>query len=134
MSFGRSPFGAAAAGGSALTVGLGEAALGFGPTRALLDRLLPKPGQGPSPEARAKGWFRMDVMTRTTEGASYEAVVAGAGDPGYAATAVMMGEAALCLAHDEIPDRTGVLTPATAMGTALADRLRAQGMELSVRG
>jgi short subunit dehydrogenase-like uncharacterized protein len=134
MSFGRSPLGAVAAGAAATTLPLGESALGFGPTRALLDRVLPKPGTGPSPETRAKGWFRMDGTTTTTTGATYEVVVAGAGDPGYAATAVMMGEAALCLAHDEIPDRAGVLTPATAMGNALADRLRTQGLELSVRG
>ena len=44
------------------------------------------------------------------------AKVAAKGDPGYAATAVMMGEAALCLALDQLPDRFGVLTPATAMG------------------
>ena len=38
----------------------------------------------------------------------------------------MLGEAALCLAldRDHLPDRAGVLTPATAMGAALAARLR----------
>jgi short subunit dehydrogenase-like uncharacterized protein len=132
MSFGRSPLGAVLAGGTAATLPLGEAAFGFGPARRVLDRVLPKPGTGPSPQTRQKGWFRMDVSTTTTTGASYDAVVAGSGDPGYAATAVMMGESALCLAFDEIPDRAGVLTPATAMGEVLADRLRAQGMELSV--
>ena len=41
----------------------------------------------------------------------------------------MLGESGLCLALDEerLPSRAGVLTPATAMGTALADRLRAAG-------
>ncbi len=36
---------------------------------------------------------------------------------------------ALCLALDRerLPDQAGVLTPATAMGDALADRLRAAG-------
>jgi short subunit dehydrogenase-like uncharacterized protein len=37
----------------------------------------------------------------------------------------MLGQSALCLAYDDLPDRAGVLTPATAMGTVLADRLRA---------
>ncbi|MBW3576032.1 MAG: enoyl-ACP reductase, partial [Actinobacteria bacterium] len=48
---------------------------------------------------------------------------------GYAATAVMLGEAALCLALDEdrLPPRAGVLTPATGIGTPLVDRLRAAG-------
>ena len=44
-----------------------------------------------------------------------------------------MGESALCLAFDEIPEGAGVLTPATALGQSLVTRLRAQGMELSVR-
>jgi short subunit dehydrogenase-like uncharacterized protein len=55
--------------------------------------------------------------------------VAAQGDPGYAATAVMLGESALCLALDEarLPSRAGVLTPATGLGSVLADRLRAAG-------
>ncbi len=44
----------------------------------------------------------------------------------------MFGESALALAlqRDELPDRAGVLTPATAMGDVLADRLRAAGFEI----
>ena len=51
------------------------------------------------------------------------------GDPGYAATAVMLGESALALAldGDRLPDRAGSLTPATAMGNVLVERLRAAG-------
>ena len=56
------------------------------------------------------------------------------GDPGYGATSVMLGESALCLAldGDRLPDRAGVLTPATAMGSVLADRLRAAGQTFAV--
>jgi hypothetical protein len=43
-------------------------------------------------------------------GAGRRATVAAKGDPGYAATAVMMGESALCAALDQLPDRFGVLT------------------------
>lgn len=132
MSFGRGPLGALAAGAVATTLPLGELAFGLGPTRAVLDRVLPKPGEGPDAHSRASGWFRMEVETTTSTGARYQAVVAAHGDPGYAATAVMMGQSALCLALDEIPERAGVLTPATAMGQALVERLRVQGMELSV--
>jgi short subunit dehydrogenase-like uncharacterized protein len=40
----------------------------------------------------------------------------------------MLGERALCLAlHHDLPDASGVLTPATAMGVALGERLRAAG-------
>lgn len=119
---------------TALTGGLGAfvAGLSFAPTRKLLDRLLPSPGEGPGDEARANGFFRIEVHTRTSTGARYVCRVAAQGDPGYAATAVMLGESALCLASDRdaLPPRAGVLTPATAMGTVLADRLRAAGQTL----
>jgi short subunit dehydrogenase-like uncharacterized protein len=41
----------------------------------------------------------------------------------------MLGECALALAldGDRLPDRAGSLTPATAVGAVLADRLRAAG-------
>ena len=109
--------------------GLGALAggLAFGPTRKLLDRVLPDPGEGPSEKTRESGYFKIEVHAD-----GRRAKVAAKGDPGYAATAVMMGEAALCLALDELPDRFGVLTPATAMGGALVERLRAAGMTLTV--
>ncbi len=97
------------------------------PTRALLDRVLPAPGSGPSPEARAGGWFRSELHATASGGRRFRAVVAGKGDPGYAATAVMLGQSALCLALDALPDRAGSLTPATAMGSALVERLRKAG-------
>ena len=122
---------------TAVTTGLGAvlAASALPPARALLDRLLPGPGEGPSERTRREGRFRVEVVAATASGARYTATVAATGDPGYAATAVMLGESALCLAldRDRLPDRAGVLTPATAMGAALVDRLRAAGMVLSVR-
>ena len=44
-------------------------------------------------------------------------------------------EAALCLAmpHDGFEPSGGVLTPASALGTRLVERLNDSGMELSVR-
>lgn len=62
-------------------------------------------------------------------------VVFGArGDPGYAATAVMMGESALALVVERaaLPAAAGVLTPATGIGPVLAARLRAAGFEIAV--
>jgi short subunit dehydrogenase-like uncharacterized protein len=65
----------------------------------------------------------------------YLAAVEAQGDPGYAATSVMLGQAALCLAldRDQLPGQAGVLTPATAMGAALAARLRSAGHTLTTR-
>lgn len=122
---------------AALLGGLGTVmgALSLGPTRAALDRLLPKPGEGPSEEARAKGFFKIDIYTRTSAGERYVCRVAAKGDPGYAATAVMLAEAALALAVDRerLPDRAGILTPATALNGVLVDRLRAAGQTFEVR-
>jgi short subunit dehydrogenase-like uncharacterized protein len=135
VDFGAGPLAPALATGTAAGLVAGMAAMRFGPTRAVLDRVLPSPGQGPAEEARRRGHFRMEVSTRTTSGARYRAAVAATGDPGYAATAVMHAESALCLALDRarLPVRAGVLTPATAIGHPLADRLRARGFEISVR-
>lgn len=111
----------------------GMLGMSFGPTRALLDRVLPKPGEGPSEEAQAAGRFAMDIETTTTTGARYVVRVAADRDPGYSGTAVMLGEAGLCLAFDDLPGGGGVLTPATALGMPLVDRLRAQGFTFDVR-
>ena len=112
-----------------------EAGLAFGPSRALLGRLLPAPGQGPGEKTRRTGYFRIQIHTSTSAGARYLGIIEARGDPGYAATSVMLGESALCLAldRDHLPDRAGVLTPATAMGTALAARLRSAGHTLATQ-
>ena len=59
--------------------------------------MLPSPGEGPSEETRRKGYFRVEIHARTSSGARCLVRVAANGDPGYAATALMMGDAALCL-------------------------------------
>jgi short subunit dehydrogenase-like uncharacterized protein len=106
------------------------------PTRFVLDRFLPKPGTGPSEQTRQNGHFTMDIFTTTSDGSRYTARFRAKGDPGYAATAVMLGESALALALDRDalpPSPGGVLTPATAIGDALVTRLRAAGMEITAR-
>ena len=118
-----------------VSAGMGALAGGLAlpPTRFVLDRVLPKPGDGPSAAAREKGWFRTKTHTVTTTGARYTCVVAAQGDPGYAATAVMLGQSGLSLASDDLTSEGGVLTPAVAMGDALIDRLRAHAFEIEVR-
>jgi short subunit dehydrogenase-like uncharacterized protein len=122
--------------GTALAVtaasALGGAALALPPTRSLAERLLPAAGHGPDEETRRTGWFRHRFLATTAGGRTYAARVQASGDPGYAATSVMLGQAALALALDggTLPDRAGSLTPATALGDVLVDRLRAQGFLL----
>ncbi len=121
---------ALAAGVKALTAGLA-----FPPSRALLGTVLPRPGQGPGDKTRRTGFFRIQIHTRTAAGMRYPGKAEARGDPGYAATSVMLGESALCLAldRDRLPDRAGVLTPATAMGALLAERLQSAGHTLTAR-
>jgi short subunit dehydrogenase-like uncharacterized protein len=117
-----------------MTAGLGALALGMSlpVSRSILGRVLPSPGEGPSEKTQRDGRFRVEIHTRTTTDARYVATVAAKGDPGYAATAVMFGQAALSLAMDERPARGGVLTPATALGQPLIERLRGQGFTFEV--
>lgn len=123
--------GALRAAATTTVLGAGAAALAYPRTRRLLvGRVLPGPGQGPGEQTRRNGRFRIMIHTRTSAGRRYLARVAAQGDPGYEATSVMMGEAALALAldRDRRPGRAGVLTAATALGTVLTGRLRAAGM------
>jgi short subunit dehydrogenase-like uncharacterized protein len=130
--FGAGPAAPALAVAASAAMKGAEAGLAFGPSRAVLSKLLPSPGQGPGERTRRTGYFRIQIHTRTSAGARYLGTIEAQGDPGYAATSVMLGEAALCLALDreQLPDRAGVLTPATAMGAALAARLRSAGQTL----
>lgn len=120
----------------ALTLGLRAftGAMAFPLTRKVLDRFLPAPGAGPSISMQRGGWFHSQVTARTEDGRRYQAIAAGPGDPGYAATAVMAGETALALAldGDRLPTAKGSLTPATALGSVLIERLRAAGHTYAV--
>ncbi len=97
------------------------------PTRKLLFKIVPSPGEGPSEETRANAWFK---VTFVGEGGGKRVVteVAG-GDPGYTETAKMLAESALCLAFDDLPETAGQVTTAQAMGDPLAARLQAAGIE-----
>jgi short subunit dehydrogenase-like uncharacterized protein len=135
MAVGKNPvLSRVAAAGVAAGLGGLFGGLAFKPTRRVLDRILPEPGEGPSEKTRERGLFVHHTYTTTTTGKRYKATVAAKGDPGYKATAMILSEAALTLAldRDKLPDRHGVLTPVAAMGDALVDRLRAAGMTLEV--
>ncbi|MBV9871425.1 MAG: saccharopine dehydrogenase NADP-binding domain-containing protein [Frankiaceae bacterium] len=126
MGFPGHPGGLAAAAGMTGALGALMGGMSVGPTRRVLDKILPEPGEGPSEKVQRNGHFAMDIHARTSTGATYVATVTGKGDPGYAATAVMLAESALALAldGDALPSRAGVLTPAAGIGQPLVDRLR----------
>ena len=99
------------------------------PTRDLLLKLK-DPGEGPAPEQRARSWFRVRFVGES-DGKRVLTEVTG-GDPGYSETSKMLSEAALCLAQDNLPNRSGQLTPAVAMGHHLMARLQRAGIKFDV--
>jgi len=118
------------AGGVAVFFGL----VAFPVTRPMIEKRLPAPGEGPDKEAREKGFFKTRLIAL---GNSHEVrgIVEGFQDPGYGATAIMLSEAALCLALDgaELQSEGGITTPAVAMGMRLVERLRDAGMKFEIQ-
>lgn len=135
MSLGSSPLAPLA---SAVVGGVGNATFGLGSRyfrvlpRRLVERVVPKPGTGPSERTRERGYYRIETYTTTSTGARYVARMEQRGDPGYKATSVLLGESGLALAldRDKLSDLRGVLTPAAAMGDALLERFPAAGVTL----
>jgi len=103
-------------------------AAAIGPARAALERfVLPKPGEGPSPEAQRKGFFDLRFLGTTADSRQIRTKVTGDRDPGYGSTGKMLGQAAACLVLDvdkgAMPG--GFWTPATIFGDRLIQRLTA---------
>jgi len=102
-----------------------QAAMRTGALRRALSQLLPEPGEGPSRTEREGGHFQIQLLGRHPDrsSANLRLRIRAERDPGYGATARMLGESAVCLAKDGLSSPGGVLTPAAAMGDALIDRL-----------
>lgn len=105
-------------------------------TRRLLQPFLPQPGSGPSTKTMDEGWFRCELIGRTVDDRQVRGLIQNQGDPGNRSTVKFLCESALTLVlHADAlprPEAGGVLTPATGLGEALADRLRQAGMILEV--
>jgi len=134
---GDGPGGAAKAGLVSGGLGLFTLGMSLEPTRNLLRKyVFPDPGEGPSEEQMESGYFRIRTRGRgVNEDGPFtvDAVVGADHDPGYGGTARMLGESAMALLEDDTdsPFDGGVLTPASAIGTPLADRLEAVGFTAS---
>lgn len=108
------------------TAGLGGFMLAssFDFSRSLLvNRVLPKPGEGPSKEQREAGFFNLLLVGKLADGTLLRARVTGDRDPGYGSTSKMLSESAICLARDDLSSAGGFWTPASAMADALIGRL-----------
>ncbi|MFH9268399.1 saccharopine dehydrogenase family protein [Streptomyces sp. NPDC017546] len=89
-----------------------------------------EPGQGPDAERRGRSWFTIRFVGEGG-GRRVFTEVSG-GDPGYGETAKILAESAVCLALDELPETSGQVTTAVAMGDALLERLTAAGLRFRV--
>jgi short subunit dehydrogenase-like uncharacterized protein len=96
------------------------------PTRWLLQRfVLPAPGQGPSPQSRAEGFYDLRFLGIFDDARTIGAKITGDADPGYGSTSKMLGQVAACLAHGGKDNKKGGFwTPATLLGDPLVDALQ----------
>ncbi len=125
LLLGKGIKGYARAAGLAATLGAFFAGAALPPSRYLMEHyLLPKPGEGPGPEARRKGCFDFRFIGTTDSGGVVETRVTGDRDPGYGATAKMLAEAGLSLAFD-VPRQKGggFWTTATVFDQRFIERL-----------
>jgi short subunit dehydrogenase-like uncharacterized protein len=115
---------------SALTLGLAAFAIGgaLSPTRWVLEKVLPKAGEGPSPTDQENGCYDLRFLGTTNNGDELQVKVTGDKDPGYGSTAKMLSQAALCMANDikKDADSGGFWTPASLMAEPLTERLIAK--------
>ena len=121
-------------GAAIMTGGIGAflVAAALKPTRWLLEKtVLPKPGEGPSPQAQEAGFYDLRFIGRTDNGNTLITRVTGDKDPGYGSTAKMLGEAIVSLAcdfHDDQGNKSGKAggfwTPASVFDERYIDRLQ----------
>lgn len=106
--------------------------------RRFLKRVGPDPGEGPSEEVMDGGFTRIRLVGTGADGHKVLAKIQSKGDPGNRVTVKILCESALMLATTKRSDlpggvaRGGILTPATALGLGLLDRLKAVGFEASI--
>ncbi|KAJ8591048.1 NAD(P)-binding protein [Rhizopogon salebrosus TDB-379] len=97
-------------------------------------RIMPSPGEGPSEEQLQAGSVKITNITQSSPNTGGEKIIVrsifrGRGDPGYLLSSIMISECALALALDgailpETGKGGGILTPMTAFGDVLIERLR----------
>ena len=92
--------------------------------KKIANKILPKPGHGPSKKDRESGYYNLKFYIKTNDNKEIIARVIGDMDPGYGSTSKMLAESAICLAKDDLKESYGVLTPSTSMGESLLKRLK----------
>lgn len=100
---------------------------------AVMRKVLPSSGFGPSGDKLDEWSWHLTVDARTSGGHHVRVDLDADGHPGYLTTAKLLGEVGLLLGEDgATPERSGCLTPATALGTASLDRFERAGARFAV--
>jgi len=109
----------------------------FPPVRWLAQHLFPQAGTGPSEEVRKNGRYEATNITLSIPSPSspspryVRTTLSGKGDPGYSLAALMVSEVGLALLPSSrskltpIGQKGGILTPMSACGFTLVERLNA---------
>lgn len=123
--------------GLLLSLGMFQLTMRSALGRRFLKSLAPSPGHGPSEKTMDNGFFKCELVGIAADGRKVRGEISDKGDPGNRATVKLLCESALALAlnFDSLPGgagRGGILTPATALGDVLAERLRKAGMKVAV--
>ncbi len=110
---------------------------GFSPLHGLARHLGPAPGEGPTEEQMASGAMTARFIAEATDGQRFLGTLRAQGDAGNRITTMLLSESALAMAlqRDMLPGgrtRGGILTPATALGEVLIERLKVAGVHLEV--
>jgi short subunit dehydrogenase-like uncharacterized protein len=129
MGFGKGIKASLTANTVALGLGAGAIGMQFQPARSWALSLGPAPGAGPTQESMNAGGFVCDYVAKSKSGRALQARMTVRGDPGNRATTLFVCEAAvqmLLQADQRGSDAKlgGVLTPASAFGHQLAQRLK----------
>ena len=102
-------------------------------TKFLLNKFIPKPGDGPTMDDMEHKYFGCTIgYGEGSKGTKVETVMYFPQDQGYLHTARMLVESGLCLAADT-HQGGGFFAPSTGMGNALLQRLRETGTYFAVR-
>jgi len=108
MLMGKGNKGLFSAGSFVLGLGFFLAGAAIKPSRWVMENyMLPKPGEGPSPSAQAKGFYDLRFYGETEKGQKIRTKVTGDRDPGYGSTSKILGQAGLSLAFDISKEEKG---------------------------
>jgi short subunit dehydrogenase-like uncharacterized protein len=112
-----------------MTLGLAGFALmtGHALGRKILQRFGPEPGEGPSDQARARNFYKGQLISRSQGEAKSIVTFECALDPGNEATITFASSIASLLAEGAQGSVSGFTTPSVAFARPLIDRLKQEG-------